>query len=308
MRSPMWTTLLLISAVGCTDMGDEVADYHNKILFTSRRSGKDQLYMINPNGTGMRQITLGPYFNRDGRWSPDASQIVCNAEEFSTTAGLMMKVFNSDGTNARYLVQGHQMAWSPNGRAIAFSHCPSCELGGRSNYIFLFDLDANSIVQLTFAEEEVRDNIPSWSADGKTLFFSSNRHAPGFMQPEIYRMNRNGSELQRLTYTPNGSSVSPSVSPSGQMIAFVSVRDSIPMGGVFIMMADGSGARLIAQPPTGEVFNYPRWSRDGKKLVMVSGSTDGTQRTWIYVVNSDGGNLVRLLNDDSSVGIPDWSW
>ncbi|MGE5798095.1 MAG: TolB family protein [Ignavibacteria bacterium] len=42
-------------------------DYNNKILFTSSRSGKEQLYTMNPDGTNIKQITSGQYWHNNGR-------------------------------------------------------------------------------------------------------------------------------------------------------------------------------------------------------------------------------------------------
>jgi Tol biopolymer transport system component len=98
-------SILIFNSCGVTE--PEKTDYHNKILFTSNRSGKDQLYMMNPDGTGIKQITSGQYWHNSGRWSPDAKRIVCNTEEGSSTAGLEMVVINSDGSNRILLGWGN---------------------------------------------------------------------------------------------------------------------------------------------------------------------------------------------------------
>ena len=40
---------------------------NNKILFTSSRSGKEQLFMMNPDGSDIKQITFGEYSHNNGR-------------------------------------------------------------------------------------------------------------------------------------------------------------------------------------------------------------------------------------------------
>jgi len=114
--------------------------YHNKILFTSNRSGKDQLYMMNPDGTGIRQITSGKWWHNNGRWSPDAQKIVCHTEENTTTAGIQMVVMNSDGSDRKLLGYGFQMSWHPDGNEVLFIHLPGSELGYRFRFIYSLNI------------------------------------------------------------------------------------------------------------------------------------------------------------------------
>jgi TolB protein len=254
---------------------------------------------MNPDGSGVRQITSGSFWHSGGKWSPDATQIVCNTEESSTTAGITMVVMNVDGTNRRLLGCGSQMAWSPDGKKIAFSDLPSAELGDLSHFLYVVDVLSGERVQITKDLGLIEGN-PSWSTDGKFIYFSSNRHAPSKNNPEIYRINSDGSNIIRITFTNHGYSTSPSVAPDGNTIAFVT------SSGIYTMKVDGSEIRKIIQPPPGEVFNYPRWSLDGNKLLFVSGVTDGTTRTYIYSVNIDSSGLRKLL-EDSTANSPDWS-
>jgi Tol biopolymer transport system component len=300
------SVVFLLSSSCNTGVEPEI-NYHNKILFTSSRSGQQQLYMMNPNGTEIRQITTGPYWHYFGRWSPDAQKIVALTTQNITTACVQMVVMNAVGTNRRLIGCGVQMAWSPDGKKIAFSFCPSCELGDRSKYIYVVNAADGKWAQLTNIPN-VFDTTPCWSLDGNYIYFSSNRHDPSNNNPEIYRMNTDGSNIVRVTFTPSGYSTSPSISPDGDQIVFVSNREGITPPAIFIMKTDTSALTKIAEPPVGEVFNYPRWSSDGMKLTFVSGLTDGSARTYVYVVNIDGTNLRRLIPEDSTATLPDWSW
>jgi Tol biopolymer transport system component len=296
--------ILMVSLVlGCTDMGDEVIDTHNKILFSSSRSGKQQLFMMNPNGTGIRQLTFGPFSHSAGRWSPDAKRMVSNTNEGGSTAGFAMVVMNVDGTNRRLLRYGSEMSWSPDGKRIAFSHCPSCELYDRSHYIYVINVDGTNLVQLTH-DRGVQDDAPAWSPDGTTIAFSSNRDYPtGPLRSEIFLMNSDGSNQRRLTFTDSLINIDPSWSRDGESIAFKS------NGEVALMASDGSGYKQITTGAynRGFVLERPRWSPDGRHIVASSYSTDGLARTGAYVMNNDGTGLQRLIND-STASWPDWSW
>ena len=88
-----------------------------------------------------------------------------------------------------------------------------------------------SLEQLTF--EETVDYYPDWSPDGTRIAFESNRDGNW----EIYVMNHDGSDVQRLTDDP-GNDLMPAWSPDGSLLAFQTDRDG--NWEIYLMSADGS--------------------------------------------------------------------
>ncbi|MGD8781673.1 MAG: hypothetical protein PVH88_22240 [Ignavibacteria bacterium] len=298
--------IITLTSCGTTDPEDNT-NYHNKILFASSRSGIEQLYMMNPDGSDIKQITSGEFSHGGGRWSPDASRIVAGTnEEWSTACYSHMVLMNSNGTNRQLLNCGSRMSWSPDGEKIAFIYLPSAELGDKSRYVYVLNVSDYKYVKITKKSGLIVGN-PCWSSDGNYIYFSSNEHDPLNNKPEIYEMNNDGTNIVRLTVTPNGYSTSPSISPDGTMIAFVTKREGLSTPAIFIMNIDASDQKKIIESPSGEVFNYPRWSSDASALIFVSGLTDGSAETLIYTVNIDGTNLKKIISDDNSANSPDWS-
>jgi dipeptidyl aminopeptidase/acylaminoacyl peptidase len=89
-----------------------------KIAFTVL---DDDLYVVNPDGTGLKALTHNAASEYLPDWSPDGSKIVFQR---STAAGHDIWVINADGTKEKRLTQdsvfdGHP-AWSPDGKKIAF--------------------------------------------------------------------------------------------------------------------------------------------------------------------------------------------
>jgi Tol biopolymer transport system component len=110
--------------------------------------------------------------------------------------------------------------------------------------------------------------FPDLTADGSELVFRTTRDG----NKEIYLMKSDGTDVRRITNDP-GSDTMPSISPSGDMIAFSSNRD----GGAALFqiylqpLKDGNpkGApRLFAHGDSPNM--HSRFSPDGKWLVFVS--------------------------------------
>jgi Tol biopolymer transport system component len=282
----------------------EIINYHNKILFTSSRSGKDQLYMMNPDGTGIRQITSGNYWNSSGRWSPDATRIVCNTEENTTTAGASMVVMNLDGSNKNILGYGSQMCWSPDNKKIAFIYLPMAESGYRFRFIYTINSNGTSRNQITTDSLEMLSS-PSWSVNENKIYFVSNRYdLADYNGGEIYFMNYDGTGITRLTYTKNGHSYSSSISPSGKKIIFMSTMNGAIEGSIYMCDINGDNIILIATPPEGEIYNYPRWSPDEKSVIFIGVSGNESTKISIYKIGIDGINLTKLTDN---ADVADWS-
>ena len=130
--------------------------------------------------------------------------------------------------------------------------------------------------------------------------------------PEIYVMDTDGGNLHRLT-NQRGWDFSPSWSPDGKRIAFMSDRDGHvhPRHGwstneIYMMNADGSNPQNLTDNPFDD--RSPSWSPDGKRIAFTSArDEDNPQNSEIYVMDADGNNLQRLTKNVGDDRDPSWS-
>jgi len=100
---------------------------------------------------------------------------------------------------------------------------------------------------------------------------------------------------------------SPSWSPDGAKIAFVSHREGPSSQEIYVMNADGSSPRrLTTDSGGGDVFNVdPAWSPDGARIAWRKVGRNSTDEIW--VMNADGTGQRRLSTDGGTKSGPVWS-
>jgi TolB protein len=127
--------------------------------------------------------------------------------------------------------------------------------------------------------------------------------------PEIYKMNADGSGVARLTNDPAFDD-SPALSPDGQKIAFLTARhDPNPTFPdleyeLYIMNIDGSNLRRLTTTEAAE--DHPAWSPDGNRISF-DADYDGDGYYEIYQIQPDGSNLTRLTSGAYNDQFADWA-
>ncbi|MEK7788049.1 MAG: hypothetical protein AAB658_21800, partial [Chloroflexota bacterium] len=144
-----------------------------QIAFVSERAGAPQIFLMNVDGSEVKQLTLIPDGACQPAWSPDGQRLLfitpCSgkAERYSGAAIYMM---NLDGTDIQpfiTLVGGvFDADWSQSG--VAFTYLES----GQPR---VWVANANGGDSRQISQPRASDSHPSWSPDGARIIFRSNR-------------------------------------------------------------------------------------------------------------------------------------
>ncbi len=134
-----------------------------KIAFSSDRSGRPMIYIMNRNGSGVKRVTFAGKYNSTPTWSPDGKKIAF--------AGLDKGNFDIftvdlDGTNLKRLTNARKVSgkradnespsWSPDGRYIVFT---SNRTGRKQLYVV--GADGSNERRITF--DKFNYHTPKWS-------------------------------------------------------------------------------------------------------------------------------------------------
>jgi len=116
-----------------------------------------------------------------------------------TFPGFVTEIIRYDGNGtAHVLSEGVNPSLSPDGEWIAFA-MPT----GRSIHLFRMRTDGSELIQITDARSV--DVQPSWSNDGKSILFTSNRAANDLRHPkksgwDIWSIGIDGRNLLQITF------------------------------------------------------------------------------------------------------------
>jgi TolB protein len=303
--------LLVASAVfvtlsGQADSPDEIQITSPlvPIVFDSRQSGFEEVYVADYEGSGVHRIThtKPPGFSCCPRWSPDHLQIAFISDRDGDEE---LYVMNADGGNVRRLTHNPGFdwspAWTPDGTQIAF-------LWGPENHakIYLINVDGTDQQLLGGYIGEASGDL-SWSSDGERLLFTSQRNN---LPEQTFEVNIKTKVVRQLIHGHETSiSANASWSPFGDEIVFTS--DRFGQLEILRMGLDGSNLRRLTQSPKGRTGSWAfAQSPDGSHIVFSSDrlgdSHEFRDNMEIYVIKADGSNLQRITSNQWMDAHPDW--
>ena len=190
--------------------------------------------------------------------------------------------------------QAMSPAWAADGRHFAYM-----EFQAGKGWLYFQEMGTDKRTAVSTTGTAL-DFTPAFSPDQQTMVFSRATEEG----TDLYSINiKNNCCLRRLTVGRFSDNLSPTFSPDGQRIAFVSTRPGLPQ--VYVMAADGTDQQLFAPFDYGVTgsSNAPEWSPDGQSVAFHR-DVAGTLQIFVLDVRT---RTVRQLTSVGRNEDPTWA-
>ena len=213
---------------------------------------ESSLYVINVDGTGLKQLTPSPGSDFEPAWSPDGKQIA-----FTSVRGGFRQIYTLDVdslavtllTNTTDAIESSEPSWSPDGTKIVYT---VKRVG--TYQVWSMNSNGQEAVQLVRSGQDLWDYLPAWSPDGRTIFFSQRRL--GAFRPWLMRIDYEdlSQEARRMNFITPIEDVE--FSSDGFWIVYEGM-DGDGNRDIYFMTVTGSGRTRLTNDP--KIDFDPAW-------------------------------------------------
>jgi TolB protein len=266
------------------------ARWAGEVAFLAYTETYWQVWCMNADGSGQRQVTRSPYDKHHISWYPDGGHLLVNGLQGEL---IRVQIANGQETPVDLPLRGTDDAvLSPDGHYIAFSI--STGDSRDINNIWVVNSDGSDPRKLTHLNN--LQHQPSWSADGEVLYFAA---GDGGQSHDLWQLRIDSHKLEQLT-SGNLYHFDVVASREGRL-AFSSNRS----GDYEIWVQEvGQEALRITDAPGLDA--QPTWSPDGDSLIFVSTRSGNVPNLWR--VRLPNGQPVQLTDFPKGARSPAWRW
>lgn len=153
----------------------------SEILYSSNENGSMNLYIMDSDGTNVRQVThQNDCYNGGPFFSPDGNRLIFRADR-EKRHYLQIYLIDKDGSNEVKLTDDDAVNWAPywhpNGEVVAYT----TSIHGHHQYeIYLINIVTGMKYRLT--DSPTFDGLPVFNHDGTKIMWTSKRGLDGSCQ------------------------------------------------------------------------------------------------------------------------------
>jgi len=250
------------------------------------------LWAVSTDARQRRRLTDGPWRDHSPRWSSGGERVAWISDR-SGAAQIWLRSLTA-GNESALNTTGYAplaLAWSPDGRSIAFTARVPARPGpwappallrylrqpAGTIQVFVVAANGGSPRQVSTGDVDHPDE-PAWMPDGQSIVTSSRN--------EVVAIRIADGGVKQLTKT-GAINRHPLPSPDGARIAWLAA-DSKPqtyaVRSLYVMNADGTRAKPLAGALDRDVTS-PQWSSDSRTVYFLA---DDRGATRIYAGRADG--------------------
>jgi len=266
-----------------------------KIAYSVHVGGDDyEIFVMTLDGTGQKNITNSK--SVDWVYHAYRDKLYFVSDRDSTRRKYFLYEMDADGGNVRKISQFLAEDSWVSSRKNATEFVVSSAKDGKRHELYIIDRNGKELKRLT--NDDIYDNDPAFSPNGKQIVFRSKRTEVD----ELWIMDENGGNLRQLTRYPKDEkedknafhASAPFWEPNHNVISFASKQKG--HYSILTIKPDGSGLKQLTTGKQDAMWHA--WSPDGKWIAY--DGTDENGNYDIYLMRSDGAELKRLTSDKRS--------